>query len=76
MSTRRFKTLVWFVVCDLGAASEMAFSIPVPYLRNLVLPHAYCDKGGRLLFEVHKKDSKFNWHHGFKMNGKQFRLID
>jgi len=60
------------VICDLGTARQKVLNIPVAIVQEQVIPKVHCDHRGRFLFEVHKYDFTFNWHHSFKMEGRQF----
>ena len=60
------------VICDSGATGQKVLNIPVAFLQQQVIPQIHCDHRGRFLFEVHKNDFTFNWHHSLKMEGMQF----
>ena len=62
------------VVCDSETANQTVINIPISFLQEHVIPHAHCDNRGRFLFEVHKEDFVFNWHHGVKMDGKRWTV--
>jgi HKD family nuclease len=60
------------VICDYQGPSQKIITIPFEYFKENILPSAYRDEKGRYLFEVIKRDLRFNWHHRIGMDGKKF----
>lgn len=60
------------VVGDFKAETEKVFAIPYSYLKKEILPRADVDARGRILFNVSKKNFRFNWQHKIPMDGVPF----
>jgi len=71
---KKLEKCVYLSLHCYGANNEKVFKIPYSYLREKILPSAHLEKSGSYKFEVNKRNFTFNWHHGIKMDGKQFLL--
>ena len=60
------------VICDIGAPSQVVFSIPYAYFKENIEHHAHLEANGRYLFNVNKVTYEFNWSRNVKMDGKKF----
>jgi len=62
------------VICDFEISNQITFIIPSKFLLSNILPFCHVDSKGRYLFEVTKRNLRFNWHYRIGMGGNNFIL--
>lgn len=63
------------VICDYQSASQKIIALPFKYFKENILPSAHKDDRGRYLFEVIKRNFRFNWHYKVSIDGKKFLVV-